>query len=77
MASVPPPVRKLLSFDSPLNPEEAARTGKLTDAIDRLEATNAEMKAERKALRSEFQRLKAIETGVNLERASVEHRWLH
>jgi hypothetical protein len=35
------------------------------------------MKAEQKALRSEFQRLKAIETGVNALRDPVEHPWLH
>jgi hypothetical protein len=31
------------------------------------------VKAERKVVRSEFQRLKAIETGVILERDPVEH----
>ena len=45
-------------------------------AVDRLEATNAQVKNEVCALRGELQRPRAIETGVNAERDPVEHPWL-
>jgi hypothetical protein len=51
--------------------------GKPTQLLNGLEATNAEVKAEGRSLRSEFQRLRAIETGVDAERNPVEHPWLH
>jgi hypothetical protein len=42
-------------------------------AVDRLESTNAEVRS----LRTEFQRLKAVETGTNALRDPVEHPWPH
>jgi hypothetical protein len=56
---------------------EARMRAEVDEKVDQLVSTTEEMKAETRSLRSEFQRLRAIETGTNAIRDPVEHPWLH